>query len=300
VGADIVSALHATSPLTVAVPCRGETHHLRYEEGRLLAPDHADVEGEMTLMALGGESTPCAELVTAWCSAAADLRVLTLTERSAADRLQRPPPEVLFTSFSPQGMGIAHPFGRQALMPHLAGLGAVPVGRGWGRTRRAVPAVGFVAPMAGATPAKVDPLLKLLALSSALAQRLVFEVVTTWSARIARGDAPAASLPALGAALAGRAKAALSEWAGLPFDEIRVDMIDPGTTPTIDMADGLSVTLPFAWLGDVWLPRLAQLFGRFTLAATENAGTITLDTVDTAGQRRDITMNLDPRSRPRA
>jgi hypothetical protein len=287
-----MSALGAGSPLTVPVPCRGEAHHLRCENGQLLAPDHSDVDGELTLTALGGESTPCAELVSAWRSAAGDLRVLTLTERSAADRLERPPVEVLFASSGQQGVGMPGTFGTQSFAPHPAIFPSGMVRQGWGRTRRAVPAVGFGGAMASATPVKPDPLVRLLAISSALTQRLAAEVIATWSARIAREDMPTSAAPALSAALAGRAKAALSEWAGLPYDAVAVEMVDPGMTPTVDNSDKLRATLPFAWLGEVWLPGLSQLFGRFTLAAREHDGTLTLDTIDTSMHRRDITVEF--------
>ncbi len=293
-----MSVLHASPILTVPVPCRGETHHLRCESGQLLAPDHADVEGELTLTALGGESTPCAELVSAWRSAAGDLRVLTVAERSAADRLQRPPVEMLFPSPGIQGAPMMPGFGTQPFAPHPAFVpGALR--QGWGRTRAvarmsAMPAVAFGGAMGPQTPVRPDSLIRLLAMSPALTKRLAAEVIETWSARIARGEVPTSAVAALSASLAGRAKAALAEWIGLPYGEIRVEMVGPGTTPTIEEAGTgtVVVALPFAWLGDVWLPGLSQLFGRFTLAAREQEGTITLDTVDTSLRRQDLTISL--------
>ena len=291
-----MSVLHASPILTVPVPCRGESHHLRCANGQLLAPDHADVDGELTLTALGGESTPCAELVSAWRSAAGDLRVLTLAERSAADRLQRPPVEMLFPSPGPQGAPMTPGFGTQSFTPHPAFVpGALR--QGWGRTRgvarmSAVPAIAFGGPMGGPAPVTPDPLIRLLAMSPALTKRLAAEVIATWSARIVRGEVPTSAIAALSASLAGRAKAALAEWTGLPYGEIHVEMVTPGTTPTIEGTRAMVVALPFAWLGDVWLAGLSQLFGRFTLAAREQAGTITLDTVDTSLRRQDVTINL--------
>jgi hypothetical protein len=299
-----MSVLRQTSPLTVPVPCHGERHQLLCEDGQLLAPDHPDVEGELTLTALGGESTPCAELVSAWRSSADDLRVLTLTERSAADRLQRPPVEVLFASSGPQGGFMQPSFGVPSPTVMPPGFARARARSGWGRTYAVggmpvrppmpgMPGMAYASSRGSPAPARPDPLVRLLAMGSALTQRLVAEVVTTWTGRIARADAPASAVPALSAALAGRARAALSEWIGRPFGEIRVNMLDPGSAASIEFSDALVVGLPFAWLGDVWLPGLSQLLlGRFTLAASEAGDTVTLDTVDTSLHRRNLTIKL--------
>jgi hypothetical protein len=58
--------------LTLAVPCRGAAHELRWSAGRLRVADHADLDAEAALAALGTEPPPCVDLVLRWRQAVRD------------------------------------------------------------------------------------------------------------------------------------------------------------------------------------------------------------------------------------
>ncbi|WP_028057757.1 hypothetical protein [Candidatus Solirubrobacter pratensis] len=77
------------APAQATLECGGETHRVRWEEGRLRLPDHADVEGERALAALGGEPCACLDVLEAWERHAADPRVLLLGTRGPGDRFAR-------------------------------------------------------------------------------------------------------------------------------------------------------------------------------------------------------------------
>ena len=71
-------------PAEVTVPCGGDTHTVRWEAGELIAVDHGDPEGDVTL---AGESVPCLELLRTWSRRADDPHVLTLASRGPTDPL---------------------------------------------------------------------------------------------------------------------------------------------------------------------------------------------------------------------
>jgi hypothetical protein len=71
-------------PAEVTVPCGGDTHTVRWEAGELIAVDHSDSEGDVTL---AGESVPCLELLRTWSRRADDPHVLTLASRGPTDPL---------------------------------------------------------------------------------------------------------------------------------------------------------------------------------------------------------------------
>jgi hypothetical protein len=288
------SRLHGSAPLTVAVPCRGEHHHLRYEAGQLHAPDHDDIDGELALAALGGERPACAELVSAWQSSVDDLRVLTLARRSPSDRLERPPVEVLFPASTPATRGhFARRMAVPAVAPPTAGWFAyAPLASSAPGTHPArLHTSGFRPSFAGTEP-DADPLVRLLAFSGGLTQRLVATVIGAWTQRLAAGTAPEPAMPALTAALAGRVGAALAEWTGRPFSDFRVTMGPPEEPPALSVGDEFGVTLPFAWLADVWLPGLAQLSGHFTLGASEDGDALRLNTIDDALNPHEVLLQI--------
>ena len=68
----------------VPVLCGGDTHTVRWEAGELIAVDHSDPEGDVTL---AGESVPCLELLRTWSRRADDPHVLTLASRGPTDPL---------------------------------------------------------------------------------------------------------------------------------------------------------------------------------------------------------------------
>jgi hypothetical protein len=79
------------APAEITVPCAGEQHRVRWEQGRLLACDHGDVDDERTLATLGGTTFECVELVAAWERRRPDLRVLVVGPRGGSDEIQVDP-----------------------------------------------------------------------------------------------------------------------------------------------------------------------------------------------------------------
>jgi hypothetical protein len=75
------------APAEVVVECGGARHRVRWEAGSIAALDHADLEGERALSALGGEPCICADVIDAWHAHAGDERVLVVGRRGPADRI---------------------------------------------------------------------------------------------------------------------------------------------------------------------------------------------------------------------
>jgi hypothetical protein len=265
-------SLRHPEPVQAVVICRGERHRLEYRDGGLHALDHDDVDGELTLRALGGEAAECAELVEAWRRSCTDLRVLVLASRGAADQLADAPP--------PESATATQYVGRP--VPAAAYPPGVVLSAAYASTIRVS---GTVYQRGGET--RVDPLVRLFALNRAIAHRLATSVIGVWTERLEGGET-AADAAALRVALTGRAQAALAEWASRPADDVEVVMLPPGSTPTVHTGDRLEIGLPFSWLADVWAPGLSQLLGRFTLAATESADAIHLDTLDASLERSPL------------
>ena len=80
----------AFGPADASVRCGDAEHRLRWADGTLQAVDHPDAEGELVLGALGGETSPCLDLVAAWGKHCDDLAVLAIGPRSAGDQLSIP------------------------------------------------------------------------------------------------------------------------------------------------------------------------------------------------------------------
>jgi hypothetical protein len=118
-------------------------------------------------------------------------------------------------------------------------------------------------------------LLRLLALGGGLPDRLQANTAATWARRLRTGHtALDAALPQLQAALYGRVLAALRGWLGEPGLTIELTMTETGGERRLLRADdGVSVSLPFSWVSDVWTRGLAVIFGRFCLAADTADGT---------------------------
>jgi hypothetical protein len=80
----------AFGPADTSVQCGDGKHRLRWADGMLQAVDHPDAEGELVLGALGGDTSPCLDLVAAWGKHRDDLTVLAIGPRSASDQLTIP------------------------------------------------------------------------------------------------------------------------------------------------------------------------------------------------------------------
>lgn len=74
-------------PAETSLPCGKGTHAIRWEEGRLILPDHPDPEAELVLAALGGDKPACLTMAETWEAHGDDLAVLAAGPRSDADRL---------------------------------------------------------------------------------------------------------------------------------------------------------------------------------------------------------------------
>ena len=74
-------------PCETLVPCGQDRHGVRWEAGEFRLPSHADPEAELVLAALGGDKARCVEIAGAWRRHTADLTVLGLGPRSAADEV---------------------------------------------------------------------------------------------------------------------------------------------------------------------------------------------------------------------
>jgi hypothetical protein len=77
----------AFGPADYQVRCGAGLHRLLWADGALRPADHADADGELVIVALGGRATPCLELVRVWDRHCDDLSVLAVGPRSADDQL---------------------------------------------------------------------------------------------------------------------------------------------------------------------------------------------------------------------
>lgn len=248
------------------VDCSGTIHRLRWADGTLDALDHADVTGERTLAALGGQPHRCIEIIDAWTRHADDLDVLLLGSRGPGDLLPTSGNDDVGQRGGMSRASFAGGMAR-ARASYVSTTQSVSIGAS--RKGVASPARsggGWVS----ATSDPVDDLAMLLTFGGGLPHRLVATVVAGWAERLEHGDdrVPAA-MPALYAALYGRAIAAVRVW--LDDDGLDVDVVmcppDSQSVAVRDV-DGVRLTLPFSWLTDVWAKGFAMIAGRFCLAAT--------------------------------
>jgi len=81
---------NAFGPADTSLRCGDGEHRLQWADGTLQLLDHPDAEGELVLAALGGDTNPCLDLVTAWGKHSDDLTVLMVGPRSAGDAVTIP------------------------------------------------------------------------------------------------------------------------------------------------------------------------------------------------------------------
>ncbi len=127
-----------------------------------------------------------------------------------------------------------------------------------------------------------DELLELLALDGGVPGRLQAHAAAAWTHRLRTGHSTlGAAMPQLKAALYGRLLLATRLWLDEPELSIDLTMVDAGNDRVVERSDdALAITLPFAWLTEVWARGLATVFGRLCLGATTDDGVHwTLDTV---------------------
>jgi hypothetical protein len=301
----------AFGPVQTSVTCGGAQHTVRWDAGRLLAPDHPDAEGELVMAALGGETSRCLELVEAWGAHADDLDVLALGPRSAADEVTvRMPPEdeddeqtmlsygwygyaPLTRQFHAPG-GIAATLRARRRIPALRQLrrrallrahlvGSRPMIRPGARSGGFVSTSGIARHgLGGRRGQQEDPaearaagLMLLLALGTPVQLRLTAAVAAAWSAD-APGRDRAAAGPALTAALTGRLAPVAQAWLGIDPGRVEARLHDGegwGRFTTSGTGDQrrLTAALPAGWLASVWAPGLALTGGHLVVAVREAA-----------------------------
>jgi hypothetical protein len=269
-------------PVEVPLECGGELHHLRWEDGSLVALDHPDPDGERALGALGADRTACIEVLDAWARYSDDLRVLTLSSRGVAD-----PVQVDAEGFSGTGVNRIRP-GRGFVRSAVA-LG----GSGWTASAH----LGAHPMMQGPSPGPLDEITRLLALGGALSQRLVATVIAAWSDRIAAGgEVVEGHLPELTAALYGRVTSSVRSWLSDAALEVQLEMIPASESPSIHLEGQLvTVRLPFLWLSEIWVRDLSVVLNWFALRTiSSDQGELRLLAISpNFSEVRPITVRLD-------
>jgi hypothetical protein len=257
----------ACGPVETQVSCSSGEHTVRWEDGMLHAVEHPDAEGELVLAALGGDVTPCLDLVRTWERHSDDLVVLSLAPRSADDVLTITTAEIDRLQNDPVWRQ------RRARLRRHGTVGGTFIS---GRASGPGPPQGHV--MMGGAPARLvqdgdqgrHELLRLLTLSTALQLRLSGAVTHAWSAWGPRAARAGRARPALTAALTGRVAPTAARWLGLDLTEVRVALDAGPGWGALDAdkgADGvrLTVALPVSWLAWVWAPGLAVVDGHFVV-----------------------------------
>lgn len=252
------------------VACGNETHELVWSRGEITTLDHADPDGERALVALGGPRSRCVDVLDAWHRQRTSLRVLTLAPRGPADVLVG---DVLA---DPQPHTHTH---HLALPGRVTSAYKSSVAFGWvstsGGTARP--------PQTSGQRDDVD-LMTLLGLGGGLPHRLVTDVLEHWAARVDELPDDSPELPALRAALYGRATAAVRSWLHDSAVELAVTLVPADATPAYRRTpDGIALDLPWRWLTDVWATGLTTTAARFALDATLDGRTVTLQTVGPDG-----------------
>jgi VWA-like protein DUF2201/putative metallopeptidase-like protein len=181
-------------PCETLVPCGQDRHVIRWEAGELRLPNHSDPEAELVLAALGGEKARCVEIAAAWGRHVADLTVLGIGPRSAADPVEVSWDDVDAAGQAGQGIWAgATPRGRAM---KLASAPAAAV------ARAAVRLQVYQQEAGQASQRRLD-MLSLLALGTGFQVRLIGQVVAAHADRPDEPDEHGHSIrPALTAALA--------------------------------------------------------------------------------------------------
>ncbi len=263
-----------------SIPCGGEHHRLRWEQGRLVACDHGDPDDELVLAALGGQELHCIELVRAWERHRDDLRVLVIGPRGSSDvlRPEADPP----------------PAGRRAIGRSRVRARSGPTGH------RRVSATEH--PEGRLAADELAELITLCALGGGLGERFVATVAAEWAARLRDGHPGLdGARTRLRAALYGRLCPAIRSWLGDPELSLELEMTaaeHPRSLARVD--DIVHAQLPFTWLPEVWARDLTTVQGRFCLDAqpgSTDGGHLELATVAPDLHTREL-VELRIRSAP--
>ena len=254
-------------PCETLVPCGQGQHGVRWEAGELRLASHADLEAELVLVALGGEGARCVEIAEAWRRHTADLTVLGLGPRSAADEVAVSWDDVDAAEQAARGgTGTQGRWGWRLASPPRAAI-----------ARAAIRHQQYQEEAGDASQRRLD-MLSLLALGTGFQVRLIGQVVAAHADRLDEPDEHGYSIrPALKAALAGRVALVAEQWLGIDPDQVEVSLLPPGAGwGSVELTGRgeqrrLLVSLPAWWLARVWACGLA-LTGRHLVVAVERAG----------------------------
>jgi hypothetical protein len=253
-------------PCETLVPCGQGRHAVRWEAGEFRLASHADLEAELVLVALGGEKARCVEIAEAWRRHTADLTVLGLGPRSAADEVAVSWDDVDAAEQAARG-GTGGPgrWGWRLASPPRASM-----------ARAAIRHQRYQEEAGDASQRRLD-MLSLLALGTAFQVRLIGQVVAAHADRLDEPDEHGYSIrPALNAALAGRVALVAEQWLGIDPDQVEVSLHHHEEWGSVELTGRgeqrrLLVSLPAWWLARVWACGLA-LAGRHLVVAVERAG----------------------------
>jgi hypothetical protein len=272
------------------VPCGEGRHPVRWEAGSLLLPEHPDVEGELVLAALGGEKAGCVELAEAWQRHVADLSVLAIGPRPAADEIvigwddvlaARPGPVGLPGSLGPPGPAVAPGPGGLAQHGPMRRPGARPASMAAVTARRQQ-----MQQEIERVQRRRNDMLSLLALGYGFQVRLAGQVAAAYAEGPAAegptaggpgtGGRLAETRPALVAAINGRLAPVAEGWLGIDPGQVVVSLHSGPGWGSVELTGRgeerrLRVSLPTGWLARVWACGLA-LTGRHLVVAVRRAG----------------------------
>lgn len=279
--------LHALQPVVAPVECSGQRHRIRWATGDLTALDHDDPDGERALVAMGGPSCACLDVLDAWGRECESTRLLTALSRGTRDPVR------------PQEFGGIPGFlGQRGA---TAGLVVNPGPRRLPpRSSNAMTISGRLAPRGFAPspmipqPGREGPFGADLVVLANLGYPMTLRLVATVTSALLEKPGDAAHLavrPALTASLFGRSLTALRDWLGIPHLEIELTIADAGGEPVVELVESgpMRVVLPLEWVVSVWGRDLTIVAGRFCLGVIEStASRMTLLSVgpDFEGPRR--------------
>jgi hypothetical protein len=293
----------AFGPTETTVSCGGGKHRLRWSQGSLQALEHPDAQAELVLAALGGETTPCLDLIRAWGKHCDDLSVLAIGPRTGSDELTLTTAGIEEILSARRGPGWAR-YGtggpsRAMFKPRPARRGSTSVTSfATSSIHRVSSAGGSPVPAgAGARPAPTslrqhllgagpagwpgpshDPdrieLMQLMALGAPFLQRLCGAVAHAWSAGGQHAGHRGRAGPALTAALAGRAAPAVAQWLGVEPGHVAASLHDETGWGEIEAAPGtgerrVHVRLPVGWLASIWAPGLTVVAGSLVVSVLD-------------------------------
>jgi hypothetical protein len=245
--------LSELSPALARLACSGERHTIRWEGGDLAALDHEDPEGERALVALGGTSCTCIDVLGAWSRQKQNARLLSAFSRGTQDPVRT-------IGLNP---------GRFPYPGSMTPRNAVVPARGPTGNSMWV-AVGPQGLPSNTSPMPEDDAALLAGLGHELTLRLV---ATLTAVALDRMDTPdgGAGRPALEASLFGRALSALRMWLAIPDLDLELVVAGPGQEPGCDWdgAGPVHLTLPLDWVVRVWGRDLTVVAGRFSLGIVD-------------------------------